>query len=488
MVWHEIEIIMTNHEQTTEAPKKTGKIIFWVVMIILAAVAAFFTFRVVKGMVASWEITSLPGLAIKPEEPTATPEPGETPAVPNQEESAQAPQLAGPTPEPWDGASRVNVLVMGLDYSDWREGEGPPLTDTMILFTVDPVAKTAGMISIPRDLWVSIPGYGYFKINQAYQLGEVNRLPGGGPELATKTVEHLLGVPVQYYAQIDLEAFVRFIDEIGGVKITVPKKIKIDLMDDAEGKIKLEKGTQTLPGAYALAYARARNTEGGDFDRAQRQQQIIFGIRDRVLQFDLLPTLIAKAPVLYNELSGGINSNMTFDEIFQLAWLATQIPLEDIQKGIIGPQQVNFGKSPDGLDVLKPLPDQIRLLRDEIFGITAGSNSPVVASGKEKVELMAEEGARLALLNGTLTSGLASRTEEYLTGLGANVTVVGDAENKPQTYTAIYDYTGNPYTLQYFVELMNISEYRIFFKYNPESEVDVTIILGDDWFGNNPMP
>jgi LCP family protein required for cell wall assembly len=478
---------MTNNEQITEAPKKTGKIIFWVVMLILAAVAALFTFRVVRGMVTTWEFTEIAGIAITM--PTPTPEPGQASAPEGESEDSSAPAApAGPTPEPWDGASRVNVLIMGLDYNNWREGEGPPLTDTMILFTIDPAAKTAGMISIPRDLWVSIPGYGYYKINQAYQLGEVNKLPGGGPELATKTVEHLLGVPVQYYAQIDLEAFVNFIDEIGGVKVTVPKKIKIDLMDDEKGKILLRKGTHTLPGEYALAYARARNTEGGDFDRAQRQQQIIFGIRDRVLQFDLLPTLIAKAPVLYNELSSGINSNLTFDEAFQLAWLATQIPLEDIQKGIIGPEQVNFGKSPDGLDVLKPLPDQIRLLRDEVFGLTAESASPVIASGMEKVELMAEEGARLSLLNGTLTTGLAGRTEEYLTGLGANVTVIGDAEVKGQPYTSIYDYTGNPYTLQYFVELMNISEYRIFFKYNPESEVDVTIILGDDWVGNNPMP
>jgi hypothetical protein len=80
------------------------------------------------------------------------------------------------------------------------------------------------------------------------------------------------------------------------------------------------------------------------------------------------------------------------------------------------------------------------------------------------------------------------RTQEYLQSLGANVVAIGDAENKPHTYTAIYDYTGNPYTVQYFVDLMNISEYRIFFQYNPESDVDVTIILGDDWAGNNPMP
>ena len=64
----------------------------------------------------------------------------------------------GPTPPPWDGTNRVSLLVMGLDYRDWQAGEGPPRTDTMILFTVDPINRTAGMLSIPRDLWVNIPG------------------------------------------------------------------------------------------------------------------------------------------------------------------------------------------------------------------------------------------------------------------------------------------------------------------------------------------
>jgi len=479
------------NSQTTNSPKKTGKIVFGVVLLLISILAAFFAFRAVKSVVTNWELTKIEGMV--PVSPTATPEPGKEPDTANQNDESPAsvsgvPAPAGPTPEPWDGASRVNVLVMGLDYRDWEAGEGPPRTDTMILFTIDPVAKTAGMLSIPRDLWVSVPGYGYYKINQAYQLGEGNKLPGGGPELAMKTVEHLLGTPIQYYAQIDFEAFERFIDEIGGVKVDVPKKIWIDLIGDKKGRVRLKPGVQTLPGDYALAYARARYTEGGDFDRAQRQQQVILGIRNQILRFDLIPIFVQKAPELYAELSSGINTNLNFDEGFQLAWLASKIPLEDIKKGIIGAEHVNFGKSPDGLDVLKPLPDKIRLLRDEVFGITDESASPVVASGKENVELMAEEGAKLSLLNGTLTPGIASRTQEYLQSLGANVIVVGDAENKPQTYTAIYDYTGNPYTVQYFVELMNISEYRIFFKYNPDSEVDVAIILGDDWVGNNPMP
>ena len=73
----------------------------------------------------------------------------------------------------------------------------------MILLTIDPLTKTAGMLSIPRDMWVNIPGFGYSRINTAYSLGEGSKLPGGGPELARKTVEQFIGVPIQYYAQID---------------------------------------------------------------------------------------------------------------------------------------------------------------------------------------------------------------------------------------------------------------------------------------------
>jgi LCP family protein required for cell wall assembly len=118
---------------------------------------------------------------------------------------------------------------MGLDYGDWSaDREGPSRTDTMILFTVDPLSKTAGMLNIPRDLWVNIPGFGYDKINTAFFLGEANKLPEGGPGLAIKTVEQLLGVPINYYAQIDFQAFETFIDKIDGVEIDVPYEMKID--------------------------------------------------------------------------------------------------------------------------------------------------------------------------------------------------------------------------------------------------------------------
>ncbi len=469
--------------------KITQIVVFAAILIFVAAM----TINFVSKFVSTWEITNLPGLAVSNTE-TETAAPAEGQTTPG--DSSTAPEAVGPETssaapieeiiEPWDGASRVTLLLMGLDYNDWRGNEGPPRTDTMILLTIDPLSKTAGMLSIPRDLWVSIPGFQYGKINTAYQLGEAYKLPGGGPGLAMETVEKLIGVPIQYYAQIDFTAFVRFIDEIGGVKIDIPKKIKIDIYDDPRGKFVLQRGVQTLSGDYALAYARARTTDGSDFDRATRQQQVIMGIRTRLLEFDLLPILIAKAPTLYAELSSGIHTNLSLDESLQLAWLAQQIPTESIYSGIIGTEQVNFGKSPDGLDILKPLPDQVRILRDQIF-VPGGALSPV-ANTADPVTLMIAENATIRILNGTFTPGSASQTAEYLQSLGANVIGTGDAAEKPYPHTYIYDHTGNPYTVAYMVELMGISPYRVTSRFRPDSEVDVTITIGNEWINNNPMP
>jgi LCP family protein required for cell wall assembly len=452
-----------------------------VAFLIAAVLTAYLAFIAVRDFVTSWELTSLPGVSIH----DATPTPDASGVVIDPEVPLQP--VGGPTPVPWDGAKRVTLLVMGLDYRDWAAGEGPPRTDTMILFTIDPINQTAGMLSIPRDLWVNIPGgFSYGRINTAYQLGEAYQLPGGGPTLAMKTVEELLGVPIDYYAQIDFGAFVRFIDEIGGVKVDVPEKITIDPLGDDNIKT-LKPGVQTLPGELALAYARARKTEGGDFDRAQRQQQVILGIRNQIVRFDQLPRLIAKSGALYSELSSGVHTNLSLDQSIRLAWLASQIPEDKIKRGIIGPpKQVSFATSPDGTQqVLKPITDQIRLLRDEIFTET-GPASPAAAS-MDPTELVQAEAARISILNGTTTPGLAARTSEYLRSLGITVAAEDNAQNAA-AYTEITFYTGKPYTVKYLVDLMQIEGIRIHHLYDPASPVDVAVTLGEDWTRNNPMP
>ena len=175
-------------------------------------------------------------------------------------------------------------LLMGLDYNDWRAGETPH-SDTMMLLTIDPTNKTAAMMSIPRDMWVNIPGFDYGRINEAYFLGESYNLPGGGAELARQTVEQFIGVPVQYYAVIDFYAFIDLVNEVGGVEIVPDENVKIEKFGGSEEQILQAGEKYTLDGALALAYARERHTSGGDVDRAKRQQEVIMSFRKRILKY-----------------------------------------------------------------------------------------------------------------------------------------------------------------------------------------------------------
>jgi LCP family protein required for cell wall assembly len=448
-------------------------------LLVLAAIfAAYAAYTKSYDFFLSFDLAKIPGLAIQAAATTA-PDINGTPAptpVPTQSVDT--------APQPWDGASRVTVLVMGLDYRDWEAGDGPPRTDTMILLTIDPLTKTAGILNVPRDLWVNIPGFDYGRINTAYPLGIAFDVPGGGPQQAMDTVESLLGVPIDYYAIIDFGAFEKFIDELGGINIAVTSELSVDPIGKGN-TVYLKPGNYLFDGPTALAYARARHTDGGDFDRAQRQQQVILAIRDRIVE--LGPTQVAgKIPAMYNELAAGIHTNLSLNDAVKLGWLALEIPLDTVQRGAIAPPNaVSFAKSPDGTqDILIPVPDQIRLIRDQVF---ASSNmaSPGLTSGDARANMQAE-GASIVVANGTYTEGLAQETQAYLQSQGANV--VGTQNSEYNTYTQIIDYTGNPYTDKYLVDLMKISPYNISLQYDPNSQVDVLVILGDDWAGSNPMP
>ncbi len=176
---------------------------------------------------------------------------------------------------------------------------------------------------------------------------------------------------------------------------------------------------------------------------------------------------------------------MTLSQAIQLAWLAPQISEENIKRRVIGPNQVEFTTSFDGQDILRPLYEEIRLLRDETFT----SNGPVTPAATEvdPQKLMQGENANVSVLNGTLTVGLAAQTAGYLENQGVTVVEPGNA-NELYDLTTIIDYTGNPYTLNYLVELLNISSNRIYQSYDPESQVDILLLLGEDWATNNSLP
>jgi len=181
-----------------DATSRIILIIFGVVGIVLA----FFGGKFVYGMVKSWSMTDLPGAPIAAPSTNTDTSTETAPVVPVEPNT-------GPAAATWDGKSRINILLLALDTSPRRqnEGQGSALSDTMILVTVDPLTNTIGAMNIMRDYWVNIPGFEFNKINSAYKLGEDYDLPGGGEQLAMETVEGLLGVPVDFYARVDFNAF-----------------------------------------------------------------------------------------------------------------------------------------------------------------------------------------------------------------------------------------------------------------------------------------
>lgn len=453
----------------------------------LAAAIALFIF--LQGFVACWRLTALPGVP-----PPTCPNPAVVVTDPQGTPIAATPTFSAPQvelPPPWDGASRVNVLFIGLDYRDWVDEVGAPRSDTMLIFTIDPLSRTAGMLSIPRDMWVSIPGFGYNRINAAYSFGQGAGLPGGGPGLAMKTAESFLGIPIDYYAQVDFSTFEEMIDIIGGVCLEVPEEIRVGRT--YENSQLLKPGYQCLDGKATLGYARARNTDGGDIDRARRQQQVVLAIRDKILRN--LPALVTQAPQLYNRLSTGINTNLSFEDMLRLGMLAKDIPLDSIQLGVIDNSMIGYGTvelNGQEANIFRPVPDRIRELVDRIFG--GGAMRPM-AEGEATV-LMQEEGARVVVINGSGVAGLASSTADYLTAQGMNVVGFGNTTDYPDQYnrpfperTIIIVHTGRPYAMKYLMSLMGFNtNSQIIVDIDPEAPADIVIGLGYDWGSSNPLP
>ena len=399
-------------------------------------------------------------------------------APPPAPTNVAAPLIARDALEPWSGIERVNVLLLGIDQR--CDEVGPTRTDSMIVVTVDPVGKSAAALSLPRDLWVEIPGFGVDRISQAHYIGDIREYPGGGIGLAVDTVEATLGITLDFYAAINFDAFVDFIDLIGGITIDVAETIDDpDYPDRCYGidPFYLEPGIINMNGPMALKYARTRSTLGGDVDRARRQQQVGLAIRDQVLTADRLPQLLTRAPQIWQTFQSNVRTNMTPTEAIQLALLAQDIPRDQIRTAVIDFNYVYLDTTPDGDDVLVPLRDNIRALRDELFAPPAVPTPSV----DNLQALVSTEDARVAIINGTPVFGLAGRTETFLNRKGINVTEIGNADAATYPSTRIIDYGSHENTTLYLSQLMGVPPLNINNGTAPDGDYDVLIILGNDW-------
>lgn len=368
----------------------------------------------------------------------------------------------------WSKKEPVNILLLGLDY---RPLEEDTRADTQIIVHIDPKAKTAAMVSIPRDLWVEIPGYGEGRINSAFQHGDHDKVPGGGPGLAMATIQQDFGIKIDYFAQVNFSGFEKIVDTVGGVTIDVPRPLadnEYPFQSYGFTRIYVPAGLQHMDGHTALQYARSRHTDS-DIGRNSRQQQVLLAIRQQGLTLNLL----TKIPELADQLSDAVTTDLSLPQVGSLAQLAREIDPQSIQTMQINADMVTQTVLASGADVLIPNWNLIK---------------PKIAQAFADPKL-AKEAARISVQNGTTTSGMARDLGAELTGKGylvADLSAAPNQGNYPRT--TIIDLTGGqkPLTIEALARDLGIDPSAVLqgtATKTPVADgtpVDIIVIAGND--------
>jgi len=280
--------------------------------------------------------------------------------------------VATPQATPESESARINVLLTGIDSSERREHA---LTDTLVVVSVDPISGETAMISFPRDIARFTMSDGRFfrdKINSlmTYANNHPEEYPDGGLPTLIRELGWLLGVPIHYYAAVDLAGFARLVDAVGGVDVDNPRAINDPTYGGwTDGRVgfRLSAGRHHLDGETALAYARSRRGAGdNDFTRARRQQQLLVALRARLTDPTILPTL----PAIIDAGSRTVRTNFPQDRLDEMLEIAQAVEgEEEISRFVLGPPYARNppAGTPGGYQLVLDL-DRLAKLSIELFG------------------------------------------------------------------------------------------------------------------------
>jgi LCP family protein required for cell wall assembly len=270
-------------------------------------------------------------------------------AAPVQQSAIEIPPPADPIP--FDG-DVVNILVLGSDARPYEPGYR---TDVIMVVSLDPSEGTATLFSVPRDLYVYLPGWSMDRINTAD--------PRGGPEMAFDTFLYNFGIPIHHYVRVNFQGYMNFIDALGGLDVEVTASVY-----DKCGRnwYRYSPGTYHMDGFTSLCYVRMRKNTS-DFDRLRRQQEVIQAIFSKVLSLDGL----TKAPELYEQFKGLFQTDMPLDQALRLLPLATHLAQnrQDIHQLTIDSSMAPGWRVPySGAAVLLPDRAKIQSMLESSFG------------------------------------------------------------------------------------------------------------------------
>lgn len=372
---------------------------------------------------------------------------------------------------------RVNILVAGNSADDPGH-EGANLTDSIMILSLDTRNHSALMLSIPRDLWVDIPGNGYSKINAAY--------PEGGMNLLQQTVEENLGVTIDYQVLVNYTAFRDLVNAVGGITITIkssdPRGIYDPSLDYTSryccALANYPNGPVTLNGKQALDLARARGDAYGsygfpqsDFDRTEHQRQMLMAIKDKVMSTNLItsPLEVSK---LVDAVGNNVRTNLQLNELEALYYHTKGLADSNIQSASInqlgGKQLLTNYTTPDGQSALVPM-----------AGLDDFSDIQAQIQKLFSNNVVARESARVVLLNGTDTIGLAAKQETVLTAKGADIELIADVPTTQAGSSIIDNSDGQkPNTLALLKRLYSATVTTNATLSNTYSDADFIVILG----------
>ncbi len=354
-----------------------------------------------------------------------------------------------------EGDGRINVLLLGIGGPEHQDG--PDLSDTVLLVSIDPINKKAALLSLPRDLWVKIPGDGSHKLNEAFYYGKQNSKAkndsqkiADGIDSVDKTLEPILGIPIHYHVLVDFAAFRQAVDAVGGVDLLVPQNLTVyeQLWDESTGKnyvLNVPAGQQHFDGHRALLFARSRQTSPrGDFDRAERQRLLLVELRNKVLSLGTFANPIRVSQLL-DSFGNNVYTDFNSSEISRVRQIATEIPSSAISSLdlVTPPNDLLTTGSLGDLSIVEP--------KAGLFSYGALQN---YIRNALRDSFLANENASVAVFNATSTAGLATTQANNLKSYGYNVTTVDNAPTTNPASTIVVDQTKGvkKYTRHYLEE------------------------------------
>lgn len=380
-----------------------------------------------------------------------------------------------------EGDGRINILVLGIGGPGH---EGADLTDTIMMASIDPINNQVALLSLPRDLWIKIPGNGSQKVNAAFAYGKEGSKSKNlidqqrdGLALLDKALTPVIGIPIHYHAVINFKAFSQTVDAVGGVSFNVPETLyDPSIAWENKGNPTIaQKGLQSFNGQRALLYAKSRETST-DFARSQRQRQLMVALKDKILSAGTFSNPI-KISQLLSSFGDNIYTDFSLNDIKRLYEIISKIPSKDISSLdlVTPPHDLLTTNGLNGFSVVQPKAGLYE------YGPLQNYIRNALRDG-----LLTRENAPVAVYNATDIAGLATKQADVLKSYGYNVTAVDSLPKATNpAKTALVDQSGGlaKYTRHYLEQRFSTIAQDSLSKnvgVSPPAGTKFVIILGKD--------